>query len=125
MNSTGVWVLVVVTSMLLGCGSAGDSTTPSSADAATEAAESAAAAAHPGEAVYQNYCFSCHTPGLSGAPKLGDVEAWAPRIAKGQELMLQTTIEGIQPAMPPRGMCFDCTDEDLAAAIDFMVVSSQ
>ncbi len=125
MSNTSVWTLVVVTSLLLGCGSADQSAGPASADAADVAGAAADSAAHPGEAVYQNYCFSCHTPGLSGAPKLGDIEAWAPIIAKGPELLLQSTIEGIQPAMPPRGMCFDCSDEDLAAAIDFMVVSSQ
>lgn len=85
----------------------------------------AAESVHPGEQIYQNYCFSCHTPGLSGAPKTGDAEAWAPRIAKGPDLLLSTTIEGIPPAMPPRGMCFDCSDKDLAAAIDYMVQKSQ
>lgn len=125
MSNTGVWILVVVTSLLFGCGSGGDSATQAPAESSDVAVASAESAAHPGEAVYQNYCFSCHTPGLSGAPKLGDVEAWAPIIAKGPELLLQSTIEGIRPAMPPRGMCFDCSDEDLAAAIDFMVVSSQ
>lgn len=74
-----------------------------------------------GEKIYSEYCFSCHTPGLNGAPKLGDAEAWAPRVAKGEELLLQTTIEGIPPAMPPRGICMSCSDEELAAAIQYMI----
>ena len=78
-----------------------------------------------GEQIYKNYCSSCHTPGLSGAPKLGDQEVWAPRIAKGKALLLEATIAGVPPAMPPRGMCFDCSDDDLAAAIDYMVARSQ
>ena len=78
-----------------------------------------------GEQVYQNFCFSCHTPGVSGAPKLGDVAAWAPRIAKGEALLLQATIDGIPPAMPPMGMCFNCSEADLAAAVGFMVQASQ
>lgn len=114
--------------LLMGCGQA-DSPPASTADAtSTLSAVNEAPPApppHPGEATYQNYCFSCHTPGLSGAPKTGDKEAWAPRIAKGADLLLATTIEGIPPAMPPRGMCFDCSDADLAAAIDYMVVESQ
>jgi cytochrome c5 len=116
--------------MSVGCGQAPDGkiAQPQSAANAEMADVSGAAAGpapHPGEAIYQNYCFSCHTPGLSGSPKTGDKEAWAPRIAKGPDLLLASTIEGIPPAMPPRGMCFDCSDEDLAAAISYMVEKSQ
>ena len=96
------------------------------ADAGEATTESSAGdGPHPGVEVYENFCFSCHAVGLSGAPKLGDAEAWAPRIAKGADLLLKTTIEGIPPAMPQRGLCMDCTDEELAAAIDYMVLQSQ
>ena len=78
-----------------------------------------------GEKIYGEYCFSCHSPGLNGAPKLGDAQAWAPRIARGKSMLLQTTIEGIPPAMPPRGICMSCTDEELRQAIEYMVVESQ
>ncbi len=83
-----------------------------------------APAAIDGKKIYGEFCFSCHTPGLSGAPKLGDVEGWAPRIAKGPALLLQTTIDGIAPAMPPRGLCMSCTDEELEAAIAYMIAES-
>ena len=123
------WVMIAGLGLIaMACGQA-DGPPASSGDATTTlaAVEETATAqpVHPGEKTYQNYCFSCHTPGLSGAPKTGDAQAWAPRIAKGADLLLATTIEGIPPAMPPRGMCFDCSDEDLAAAIDYMVVKSQ
>ena len=39
---------------------------------------------HPGKAVYNDYCYSCHNAGISGAPRLGDVDEWRPRIAKGK-----------------------------------------
>ncbi len=77
-----------------------------------------------GKKIYGEYCFSCHTPGLSGAPKLGDKDAWAPRIAKGPALLLQTTIDGIPPAMPPRGLCMGCSDEELEAAVQYMIAES-
>ncbi len=95
---------------------------PSAPDAAGTAS---AVEAHPGERTYNLYCVSCHGAGIAGAPALGDVEAWAPRIAKGQELLLQTTIEGILPQMPARGLCSDCTDEQLAEVVDYMVQKSQ
>lgn len=80
---------------------------------------------HPGEQVYVRYCFSCHAAGVAGAPRVGDAEAWAPRIATGPEALLQATIQGVPPGMPPRGLCSDCTDEQLAEAIDYMIELSQ
>lgn len=115
-------MMLVCVAGLFGCG--GESGSAPSSLTATPGSV-AAAKANTGEETYNNFCASCHNPGLSGAPKLGDTEAWAPRIAKGKALLLEATIAGVPPAMPPRGMCFDCSDEDLAAAIDFMVESSQ
>ena len=92
--------------LLFGLSACGDSTQQNNAPAVEVDSQSTVTAApevHPGEEVYENFCFSCHTPGLSGAPKLGDVDAWAPRIAKGPDLLLTTTKEGIPPAMPAMG----------------------
>ena len=102
--------------VMSGCAEAPDN---ASADGAP------AAPAHPGERIYGEYCFSCHTPGLNGAPRLGDKAAWAPIAERGMASMLAATIEGIPPAMPPRGICMSCSDEELEAAIDYMVVNSQ
>lgn len=78
-----------------------------------------------GETTYNRFCFSCHAAGIAGAPKVGDLDAWAPRIAKGTDLLLQTSIEGIPPGMPPRGLCMACTDDELRSAIDHMIANSQ
>ncbi len=75
----------------------------------------------PGERIYTRYCFSCHAAGIAGAPAAGDQAAWAPRVAKGSAALLEATIVGVPPGMPPRGLCADCSDEELAAAIDFMI----
>ena len=80
---------------------------------------------HPGKQIYDDYCFSCHTPGLSGAPKIGDREAWKFMLAQGKQVLLDSTINGIQPAMPPRGVCFDCSDQELELAIDYILLRSQ
>jgi len=105
---------VVITLSLAGCGN------NESSVAGSQDQPSNNSAADPGKKIYGEYCFSCHGPGLNGAPKLGDVEGWAPRVAKGTELMLQATIEGIPPAMPPRGQCRKCSDEELRAAVIYM-----
>ena len=90
-------------------------------NAGTPEATGAVAEASPGQEIYDQYCFSCHNPGLSGAPRLGDAEAWGPRIAQGRAVLLASTMEGIAPAMPQRGLCFSCSDEELAAAVDYMI----
>ena len=77
--------------------------------------------AHAGEETYLRYCFSCHAAGVAGAPKLGVPEDWTARIAKGRAALLQTTIDGIPPGMPARGLCMECSDEALNEAIDYMI----
>ncbi len=77
-----------------------------------------------GEEIYKRVCFACHDTGAAGAPKLGDKAAWAPRIATGKAAMLAVVQAG-KNAMPPRGTCADCSDADLAVAIDWMVSKSQ
>lgn len=94
-------------------------------DAAAVAAVAApAAAGDPGEAVYNKVCQACHATGAAGAPLLGNKEAWQPRIDLGLDAMLQTAIAG-KGAMPPRGSCLDCSDDDLKSAIDFMISKVQ
>ena len=80
---------------------------------------------HPGKAVYQRYCFACHQPGIAGAPKFGDRDAWARRIARGEDVLLENVVRGMPPGMPPRGACPTCDDETLAIAIDYMVVNAR
>ncbi len=80
------------------------------------------AQAHPGEDTYNRSCFSCHAGGVGGAPIPGDAEAWAPRIAKGRAALVQSVKDGMPPGMPPMGLCMSCTDEDLAQAVDYMLV---
>ena len=80
-------------------------------------AVSALAAAPPPQ--YQRSCFACHSTGAAGAPKAHDTVAWAPRLAKGMPTLLESIKKGLN-AMPPTGMCADCTDADYTALIEFM-----
>ncbi|SFF87574.1 c-type cytochrome [Neptunomonas qingdaonensis] len=79
----------------------------------------AANAERTGEEVYKTKCFVCHDFGIAGAPKKGDAAAWEPRLVKGADGLLATATSGIL-AMPPKGTCMDCTDAELAAAIEHM-----
>lgn len=86
------------------------------------ATEAAAPAAVDGQAVYNKACMACHMVGVGGAPKPGDKAAWEPRVAKGMDALMASAINGVPgTAMPARGSCASCTDEELKAAIDFMV----
>lgn len=75
------------------------------------------------EAIYNQFCGTCHVAGVAGAPRM-TAEAWAPRIAEGMDALYATTFNG-RGAMPPRGTCFDCTDEELTKTVDWMVESVQ
>jgi len=75
--------------------------------------------AEPDMAKYDKSCKVCHAAGAAGAPKTGDAEAWAPRMAKGMDALVASVNKGLN-AMPPKGMCFDCTDADYAALIQYM-----
>ena len=76
-----------------------------------------------GEAVYSRFCFACHATGVSEAPKFQDEADWAERLDKGREVMVQTTIDGLN-LMPPMGTCMDCSEDELAAAVDYMLPAS-
>jgi len=75
----------------------------------------------PGEQTYQRFCISCHASGISGAPPIGNAEAWRPRLAQGDAVLLEHTRQGMPSGgMPPNGMCSACTDQDLLDAIRYM-----
>ncbi len=74
------------------------------------------------QAIYDGKCSACHVSGVAGAPKLGDAEAWAPRLEKGPDALLASVTNGLG-AMPPMGTCNDCTGEQLVALIDLMTAS--
>jgi cytochrome c5 len=88
------------------------------------ATETAVAAAMSGEQVYSTFCFACHTTGVSGAPLLGDAAAWEPRLAKGMDVLMANTVNGIN-VMPAKGTCMACSDAELQAAVDYMLDASR
>ncbi|WP_279243546.1 c-type cytochrome [Candidatus Litorirhabdus singularis] len=78
-----------------------------------------------GEDVYNAACMACHSTGAGGAPMRGDVTAWADRIAKGPDALYDSGINGFGVGMIAKGGCMSCSDEEVRAAVDFMVDGSQ
>lgn len=77
------------------------------------------------ESNYKKSCATCHNAGVAGAPKFGDAAAWESRLVKGMDVLYASSINGMPPAMPQKGMCFSCSDDDLRALVDYMVDAVQ
>ncbi|WP_133136546.1 c-type cytochrome [Legionella rowbothamii] len=78
----------------------------------------------PGEETYEQHCIVCHKDGLAGAPKFRNEQDWKSRIA-GRTLddLVASSIKGLN-AMPTKGTCFKCSEDDLKAAISYMLPRS-
>lgn len=77
-----------------------------------------------GEEVYNGTCTACHTTGVLNAPKPGDKNAWAPRLAQGLDTLFEHSLNGIGTAMQPKGGNPNLSDEDVKNAVAFMVSKS-
>lgn len=78
------------------------------------------AAPRSGEAVYTASCSVCHGTGVAGAPIKGNAEQWASHVAKGRDTLIKHALEGFN-AMPARGACGNCSDEEVTNAVDYML----
>jgi len=78
------------------------------------------------EQKYMASCFACHSTGAAGAPKVGEgmIVEWEARLEKGLDAMVANTVNGLN-TMPAKGLCFDCTDDDLRAIVEYMIETSQ
>ena len=83
-------------------------------------AEAGVAAARSGQDIYNTACVACHGSGILGAPRLNNANDWQPRIdERGFDGVWQNAINGYN-AMPPRGTCANCSDEEIRAAVKYM-----
>ena len=94
--------------------------------AETAAAVEPVATALSGPQVYNEACIACHGAGIGGAPVLGDVAAWAARIAKGEDALHGNAINGYTGVgyMPPKGGRLNLSDEEVIDAVDYMIGES-
>lgn len=123
-------LLLICSAALVACGKA--DTTASTSAAATPATTVAAAAPEAenavGKTVFGKTCAMCHAAGVAGAPKPGDKADWGPRIAQGAEVLYKHAKEGFSGAkgmMPSRGGNAALSDDEVKAAVDYMVAKSR
>lgn len=94
------------------------------ATAITTLAFSVSAGAFDVTAKYNQACAACHAMGVAGAPKAFDAAAWEPRLKQGMETLINSVTNG-KGAMPPRGLCMDCTPEHYTKLINHMATDKQ
>ena len=88
------------------------------------ASAGAAKAARTGKQVYESVCIACHGTGAAGAPKFGD-KVWLELEKKeGMKELVKDAIKG-ERAMPPKGGCTDCSEEEIRSAVQHMIDSAK
>jgi cytochrome c5 len=142
MKKTPLILASVLSVLLAACGGQDSGGSAGSAPAPTAAAPAAAPAPAPaapapvaaapanaaGESVYKKTCALCHSSGVAGAPIPGNKDEWGPRIEQGKDTLYKHAIEGFTGSkgmMPARGGAATLSDDDVKAAVDFMVAKSQ
>ena len=129
MKKTSLVLAVSLAALLSACGKQ-ESAAPE-APAPEVAAPAPAPAPEPvvaenvlGKSIFNKTCALCHASGVAGAPKPGDTADWGPRIAQGNDLLYKHAMEGFTGAkgmMPARGGNTALTDDEVKAAVDYMV----
>ena len=133
MEKTASLLVLVALLGLSGCGkqdtaTPAASTNPTTAQPPASAPATASAENTVGKSVYGKVCALCHAAGVSGAPKPGDKADWGPRIAQGDALLYKRALEGYTGAkgmMPARGTGANLSDDEVKAAVRYMVDASR
>jgi cytochrome c5 len=77
-----------------------------------------------GAKIYASGCNACHAAGVAGAPKFGDMAAWAPRAQQGVAALTASVVKG-KGAMPPKGGLASASDAELRAAVEHMLAAAK
>ncbi len=106
----------------------GDEVGGGAASVETPPAPEPVATAMTGPQVYNSACIACHGNGVGGSPIVGDVAQWAPRIAKGIDVLYDHAINGFNGeagVMIAKGGRMDLSDAEVESAVDYMVAESR
>lgn len=123
---SSLFALTALSLLLAACGDKKTADAPAAAPVAVAAAPAAENTV--GKSVFGKVCAMCHAIGAAGAPKPGDKADWGPRIAQGEAMLHKHALEGFTGAkgvMPPRGANAALKDEEVKAAVAFMVDQSR
>ncbi len=77
-----------------------------------------------GRVTWTGTCIDCHSTGLGGAPLIGNEALWSPRVAQGLDVLVEHATQGFYGKvgeMPARGGNADLSDDEVRAAVQFMV----
>ena len=78
-----------------------------------------------GQSIWMQNCEGCHGWGIAEAPIPMNYPEWQERIAKGKDILYQHALEGFfgpdDTMMPERGGNPELTDEEVKAAVDYMI----
>ncbi|MBT3851391.1 MAG: cytochrome c5 family protein [Gammaproteobacteria bacterium] len=87
---------------------------------ATAMKVASAGEARSADSIYTTGCAACHDSGVAGAPMMGNQGQWEARQAKGYEMLVDNAWNGIN-GMPAKGLCADCTKEEIGIAVQYML----
>ncbi|MGH8214961.1 MAG: c-type cytochrome [Rhodanobacteraceae bacterium] len=77
-----------------------------------------------GKVIFGKLCTTCHSTGATGAPKITDKAAWAPRLKEGIDTLVKHAIDGYTGPdgnhMPAKGGNPALTDEQIEATVKWM-----
>lgn len=77
-----------------------------------------------GKQVYLSACITCHQDGEMSAPIIGNGQSWRYRLQNnGLETLYKNVIYGYN-SMPIKGACVTCSDNDIIAAVDYILDKS-
>lgn len=93
------------------------------AEGKADAAPKADAAA--GKAIFDKTCFACHgaSSAIPNIPRITHKDEWAPRLKAGKDTVYKHAISGFN-AMPARGGNPDLSDDEVKAAVEYMLKES-
>ena len=95
-------------------------------DSAPDTNAATEAVSRDGAQLYKQYCVTCHGSGALGAPGVGKEHRlyWSHEVEEeGFDTLVQEAINGIN-SMPPRGGCFDCSDDEIRSTVIYMLQKS-
>lgn len=74
-----------------------------------------------GQMIYEKHCIICHRDGIAGAPRFEQEADWTARMTgRNIDNLVTSAIQGIN-AMPAKGTCGECSDDDIKQAIEYML----